>query len=78
MKIAIVTETFLPSTDGIVTRLTKAIDYFIREGHEVLVIAPDLVYTIYKGAKVIGINRSLSFLLDTVNGGFLLVKCTMN
>ena len=56
MKIAIVTETFLPSTDGIVTRLTKAIDYFLREGHEVLVIAPDLGVHDYKGAKVIGIK----------------------
>ena len=56
MKIAIVTETFLPSTDGIVTRLKKAIDYFLREGHEVLVIAPDLGVTDYKGAEVIGIK----------------------
>ncbi len=56
MKIAIVTETFLPSTDGIVTRLKKAIEYFLREGHEVLVIAPDLGVTEYKGAKVIGVK----------------------
>lgn len=56
MKIAIVTETFLPSTDGIVTRLTKAIDYFLLEGHEVLVIAPDLGVSEYKGAKVAGIT----------------------
>ena len=56
MKIAIVTETFLPSTDGIVTRLTKAIDYFMREGHEVLVIAPDLGVHDYKGARVVGIK----------------------
>lgn len=56
MKIAIVTETFLPSTDGIVTRLKKAIDYFLDEGHEVLVIAPDLGVTDYKGAKVIGVK----------------------
>lgn len=42
MKIAIVTETFLPSTDGIVTRLTKAIDYMLEEGHEVIVMAPDV------------------------------------
>lgn len=56
MKIAIVTETFLPSTDGIVTRLKKAIEYFLREGHEVLVIAPDLGVTEYKGAKVIGLK----------------------
>lgn len=56
MKIAIVTETFLPSTDGIVTRLKKAIEYFLREGHEVLIIAPDLGVTEYKGAKVIGVK----------------------
>lgn len=56
MKIAIVTETFLPSTDGIVTRLKKAIEYFLREGHEVLVIAPDLGVKDYKGAKVIGVK----------------------
>lgn len=56
MKIAIVTETFLPSTDGIVTRLKKAVEYFLRAGHEVLVIAPDLGVTEYKGAKVIGIK----------------------
>lgn len=56
MKIAIVTETFLPSTDGIVTRLTKAIDYFLEQGHEVLVVAPDLGVTEYKGAKVIGVK----------------------
>ena len=56
MKIAIVTETFLPSTDGIVTRLKKAIEYFLSEGHEVLVIAPDLGVTEYRGAKVIGVK----------------------
>lgn len=56
MKIAIVTETFLPSTDGIVTRLKKAIDYFLEQGHEVLVVAPDMGVTEYKGAKVIGIK----------------------
>lgn len=56
MKIAIVTETFLPSTDGIVTRLKKAIDHFLHAGHEVLVIAPDLGVSDYKGAKVIGVK----------------------
>lgn len=56
MRIAIVTETFLPSTDGIVTRLSKAIDYFCRQGHKVLVIAPDIpgIPNEYKGALVQG------------------------
>ncbi|MHC0551169.1 hypothetical protein [Salinicoccus sp. CNSTN-B1] len=78
MKIAIVTETFLPSTDGIVTRLTKAIDYFIREGHEVLVIAPDLGVYDYKGAKVIGIKPITFPFYRYRKWGFLLVKCIMN
>lgn len=56
MRIAIVTETFLPSTDGVVTRLTKAVSYFRRLGHEVLVIAPDLGVTEFEGAKVVGIR----------------------
>jgi len=56
LRIAIVTETFLPSTDGVVTRLTRAIKHFRRKGHEVLVIAPDLGVTEYEGAKVVGIK----------------------
>ncbi|WP_156289177.1 glycosyltransferase family 4 protein [Oceanobacillus salinisoli] len=56
MKIAIVTETFLPSTDGVVTRLTQAIKYFRMKGHDVLVIAPDLGIYEYKGARVEGIK----------------------
>ncbi|WP_085992083.1 glycosyltransferase family 4 protein [Oceanobacillus senegalensis] len=56
MRIAIVTETFLPSTDGVVTRLTQAIRYFRKNGHEVLVIAPDLGVTDFEGARVEGIK----------------------
>ena len=56
MKVLIVTETFLPSTDGIVTRLCKAIEYMLSVGHTVKVIAPDLGITSYKGAEVIGVK----------------------
>ncbi|WDH80708.1 glycosyltransferase family 4 protein [Paenibacillus urinalis] len=55
MKIAIITETFLPSTDGIVTRLTASIRHFLAEGHEVIIIAPDLGITSYGEARVYGI-----------------------
>ena len=55
MKIAIVTETFLPSTDGIVTRLTACIDWLLDEGHEVRVIAPDLGVYEYNGIEVKGV-----------------------
>ena len=56
MRIAIVTETFLPSTDGVVTRLTKAVSYFRRQGHDVLIIAPELGVTEFEGARVAGIK----------------------
>lgn len=56
MRIAIVTETFLPSTDGVVTRLTRAVSYFRGQGHEVLIIAPDLGVKEYEGARVAGIK----------------------
>jgi glycosyltransferase involved in cell wall biosynthesis len=55
MRIAIVTETFLPNTDGIVTRLCYSIRWLRKEGHEVLIVAPDLGVTEFEGAKVIGI-----------------------
>lgn len=54
LKVAIITETFLPSTDGVVTRLTYAIDHFLEKGHEVIIICPDVegVEKDYKGAKI--------------------------
>ncbi|MCH4826222.1 glycosyltransferase family 4 protein [Planococcus halocryophilus] len=55
MKILIVTETFLPSTDGIVTRLTACIRWLHRDGHEIQIIAPDLGVTEFDGAVVKGI-----------------------
>lgn len=62
MKIAIVTETFLPSTDGIVTRLTQVIRWLRQEGHEILIIAPDLGVTEFEGARVAGIPAYRFFL----------------
>ncbi|UFU01227.1 glycosyltransferase family 1 protein [Radiobacillus kanasensis] len=58
MKIAIVTETFLPSTDGVVTRLTEAIKYLRNMEHDVLVIAPDLGVYEYEGAVVKGVKTT--------------------
>ncbi len=54
MKIALITETFLPSTDGVVTRLSNAVDYMTRQGHEVIVICPKIegIEEEYFGAKI--------------------------
>ncbi|UOQ84558.1 glycosyltransferase family 4 protein [Gracilibacillus salinarum] len=61
MHILIITETFLPSTDGVVTRLTNSIRYFMNQGHKVTIIAPDLGVSEFEGAKVIGIRASKLF-----------------
>jgi glycosyltransferase involved in cell wall biosynthesis len=57
MRIALFTETFLPHTDGIVTRLTQTIQELHRAGDEVLIVAPQApgLPQSYHGAKVIGL-----------------------
>nr|AUG32419.1 Sulfolipid sulfoquinovosyldiacylglycerol biosynthesis protein (Sulfolipid synthase) [Paulinella longichromatophora] len=55
MKIAFFTETFLPKVDGIVTRLTKTVEYLVRNGDEVIVFCPEGGPENYKGAQVAGV-----------------------
>ncbi|MBB6734168.1 glycosyltransferase family 4 protein [Cohnella zeiphila] len=62
MKIAIVTETFLPSTDGIVTRLCATIRWLREQGHDIAVIAPDLGVYDFEGVSVLGIPARTFFL----------------
>ncbi len=61
MKIAIVTETFLPSTDGIVTRLCASIRWLLQNGHEVMIIAPEGVDE-FEGAEIAAIPARTFFL----------------
>ncbi len=55
MKIAIVTEVFLPKIDGITNRLDRTIKCMTERGHEVLVIAPEGSVEELHGARVVGI-----------------------
>lgn len=53
MRIAIFTETFLPATDGVVTRLRHTLEEFGRMGDEVMVFAPSNDRPdSYAGAKI--------------------------
>jgi glycosyltransferase involved in cell wall biosynthesis len=54
LRIAIVTETFLPKIDGIVTRLCHTIRNLRKFGHEVLVVAPEGI-TDFEGVPVHGV-----------------------
>ena len=66
MRIAFVTETWLPSTDGVVTRMTSTIRELRRSGHDVLVIAPEGGEEDYLGATVRGVP---TFAFRKVYGG---------
>ena len=55
MKIAFFTETFLPKVDGIVTRLTKTIEFLTKNGDEVIVFCPEGCPKTYQGATIIGV-----------------------
>ena len=55
MKIAFFTETFLPKVDGIVTRLTKTVEFLTKNGDEVIVFCPEGCPDSYKGATIVGV-----------------------
>jgi glycosyltransferase involved in cell wall biosynthesis len=52
MRIAFVTETWLPSTDGVVTRITSTVRELRAAGHDVLVVAPGPTEPDFAGAVV--------------------------
>ncbi len=53
MRIAIVSEVFLPKIDGITNRLRHTIERLVADGHEVFVIAPSGSVAEFAGAKVL-------------------------
>lgn len=67
MRIALFTETFLPHTDGVVTRLVHTIEELVRAGDEVLVAAPYAsgLPASYAGAQIVGMpSMTLPFYRD--------------
>lgn len=56
MRIAIVTEVFMPAVDGVVTRLQRTLEELRRAGDEVLVVAPEGGPSSYAGAPVVGVR----------------------
>ncbi|HTV83295.1 MAG TPA: hypothetical protein VME18_11645 [Acidobacteriaceae bacterium] len=54
MRIAIVTETFLPKIDGIVTMVLRTAEWLKAKGDEVLLLAPEGGPAEVFGAPVIG------------------------
>jgi glycosyltransferase involved in cell wall biosynthesis len=55
LRVAFVSEVFLPAIDGVVTRLTRTLEELERAGEDVLMIAPAGGPPSYAGAQVLGI-----------------------
>ncbi|WP_067928574.1 glycosyltransferase family 4 protein [Alicyclobacillus shizuokensis] len=55
MRIAVFSETFLPGTDGVVTRLCATLDQLAHQDHEILLFAPEGAPPQYASARVIGV-----------------------
>ncbi len=65
MRIAFTTETWWPSTDGVVTRLTATVRELRRMGHDLLIIAPEGGEPTFEGIPVIGVPTvSVRFIYD--------------
>jgi glycosyltransferase involved in cell wall biosynthesis len=56
VRVAIVSEVFLPAIDGVVTRLTRTLEELGRAGDDVVMIAPAGGPPSYAGAEVLGIR----------------------
>lgn len=69
MRIAVLTEVFLPKIDGVVTRTTRHLDQLAEMGHEVLIFAPGNPPASYAGFEVVPIaSRGLKVYPEVKHG----------
>jgi len=54
MRVAIITENFLPKLDGVTRTLARLLEHLQMKGHQVLLLGPEAGMEHYAGAEVIG------------------------
>lgn len=54
MRVAIITENFLPKLDGVTRTLAKLLEYLQSHGHRALLLGPASGMTEYAGAEIVG------------------------
>jgi glycosyltransferase involved in cell wall biosynthesis len=54
MRVAIITENFLPKLDGVTRTLARLLEYLQSHGHQVLLLGPESGMAEYAGAEIIG------------------------
>jgi phosphatidylinositol alpha 1,6-mannosyltransferase len=73
MRVAVVTESFLPSTNGVTNSVIKILESLKAEGHEAIIIAPTSPFTEYLGFPVI---RTTNILFRTFPVALPLINMT--
>lgn len=56
MRVALMTETFLPDVNGVVTTLCRLLEYLKAHGHEALLFAPHDAPSSYAGAEIVPLH----------------------
>jgi phosphatidylinositol alpha 1,6-mannosyltransferase len=56
VRIAIVTESFLPTVNGVTTSVCRVVDSLAALGHDVVIVAPSPAPSTYRGFPVIGLT----------------------
>jgi len=54
MRVAIITENFLPKLDGVTRTLARLLEHLQEQGHQALLLGPDSGMDCYAGAEVVG------------------------
>ncbi len=54
MRVAIITENFLPKLDGVTRILTKLLEYLQANNHQALLLGPESGMQQYAGAELVG------------------------
>lgn len=54
MRVAIITENFLPKLDGVTRTLARLLEYLQAQGHQALLLGPESGMEEYAGAEIVG------------------------